>query len=85
MIGTMTTATGLGLALYVSMQAYSQGGLFSWHPLCMSLGALGLSTAGIQAVRSRRSAEGIQAKTQRVKVHYNNNNNKQQYSSTPKR
>lgn len=71
MIGTTTTAAGLGLALYVSLQAYRQGGLFAWHPFCMSLGGLGLSTAGIQAVRSRRHVQGIQPKTQRVKVRPN--------------
>lgn len=68
MIGAATTTAGLSLALYVSFQAYQQGGLFAWHPFCMSMGALGLSTATIQAVRSRRTVEGIQSKTQRVQV-----------------
>lgn len=68
MIGAATTTAGLGLALYVSLQAYQQGGLFAWHPFCMSMGAIGLSTATVQAVRSRRTVEGIQSKTQRVQV-----------------
>lgn len=68
MIGTVSTAAGLGLAMYVSLKAYGQGGLFAWHPFCMSLGALALSTASIQMVRSRRAVEGIQPKTQRVQV-----------------
>lgn len=68
MISTMTTVLGLGLALYVSQVAYNQGGLFAWHPVLMSLSALGLSTAGIQAVRSRHAVGGIQPKTQRVQV-----------------
>lgn len=68
MIGTATTVAGMGMALYISLEAYSQGGRFAWHPFCMSLGALGLSTAGIQAVRSRRTAEGLQAKTRRTQV-----------------
>lgn len=68
MIGMMTTGLGLGLALYVSLVAYNQGGLFSWHPFLMSTGALGLSTAGIQAVRSRHAVSGIQPKSQRVQV-----------------
>lgn len=70
MIGTATTVAGLGMALYISLEAYSQGGRFAWHPFCMSLGALGLSTAGIQAVRSRRTAEGLKAKTRRTQVWY---------------
>eukprot|EP00904_Undaria_pinnatifida_P012759 jgi/Undpi1/8613/HiC_scaffold_25.g11078.m1 len=69
MMGTASTVAGMGIALYVSLEAYNQGGLFAWHPFCMSLGALGLSTAGIQAVRSRRTAEGLQAKTRRVQLH----------------
>ncbi|CAM9938501.1 unnamed protein product [Pylaiella littoralis] len=69
MISTMTTVLGLGLALYVSQVAYNQGGLFAWHPVLMSLSALGLSTAGIQAVRSRHAVGGIQPKTQRVQLH----------------
>ena len=68
-MGTASTVAGMGIALYVSLEAYNQGGLFAWHPFCMSLGALGLSTAGIQAVRSRRTAEGLQAKTRRVQVY----------------
>lgn len=67
-VGTVITAAALGITLYVSREAYLQGSLFSWHPFCMSLGALGLSTAGIQAVRSRRRVQGIQPKTQRVQV-----------------
>lgn len=68
MIGMMTTVLGLGLALYVSQVAYDQGGLFAWHPVLMSLSALGLSTAGIQAVRSRHAVGGMQPKTRRVQV-----------------
>lgn len=69
MIGMATTALGLGLALYVSLQAYNQGMvLFSWHPVLMSVSALFLSTAGIQAVRSRHAVGGMQPKTQRVQV-----------------
>lgn len=69
MIGMATTALGLGLALYISLQAYNQGMvLFSWHPILMSGSALFLSTAGIQAVRSRHAVGGMQPKTQRVQV-----------------
>lgn len=68
MLAVATTAAGVGLAIYVSREAYSQGGLFAWHPFCMSLGAIGLSTAGIHAVRSRRSVPSLGAKTTRVQV-----------------
>lgn len=69
MIGMLTTALGLGLALYISFQAYNQGMvLFSWHPVLMSFSALFLSTAGIQAVRSRHAVGGMGPKTQRVQV-----------------
>lgn len=68
MLGAVTTAAGAGLALYISREAYSQGGLFAWHPFCMSVGAVFLSTAGIQAVRSRRLVQGIEPKTTRVQV-----------------
>ncbi|CBJ32849.1 cytochrome b-561 domain containing 2 [Ectocarpus siliculosus] len=69
MIGMMTTVLGLGLALFISIEAYSQGGLFAWHPFLMSFGALGLPTAGIQAVRSRHAVGGMAPKTQRVQLH----------------
>lgn len=69
MIGMSTTALALGLALYVSLQAYNQGMvLFSWHPILMSCSALFFSTAGIQAVRSRHGAGGMQPKARRVQV-----------------
>lgn len=68
MIGVMTTVLGLGLAVFISLQAYSQGGLFAWHPFLMSVGALGLPIAGIQAVRSRHAVGGMGPKTQRVQV-----------------
>ena len=69
MIGMSTSALGLGLALYVSLQAYNQGMvLFSWHPVLMSCSALFFSTAGIQAVRSRHAVGGMGPKTQRVQV-----------------
>lgn len=68
MIGMMTTVLGLGLALFISLEAYSQGGLFAWHPFLMSVGALGLPTAGIQAVKSRHAVGGMPPKTQRVQV-----------------
>lgn len=68
MIGMLTTFLGLGLAAYISLQAYGQGGLFSWHPFLMSFGSLFLSAAGIQAVRSRHRVGGMAPKTQRVQV-----------------
>lgn len=82
MIGAATTTAGLGLALYVSLQAYQQGGLFAWHPFCMSMGALGLSTATVQAVRSRRTVEGIQSKTQRVQVRHDMRGGSTRYNTS---
>lgn len=68
MLAVLTTAAAAGLAIYVSREAYSQGGLFAWHPFCMSVGAIALSTAGVHAVRSRRSVPSLGAKTTRVQV-----------------
>lgn len=68
MIGMLSTFLGLGLAVYVSLEAYSQGGLFAWHPFLMTFGSLFLSAAGIQAVRSRHRVGRMASKTQRVQV-----------------
>lgn len=63
-----TLLAGAVLALYISFEAFQQGGLFSWHPICASLGPLFFGTASIFAVRSRHSVQGIQPKTLRVQV-----------------
>lgn len=64
----VTSVVGAALAFHISRVAYQQGGLFAWHPVCMSLGALFISTVSIHAVRSKRSVNGIKPKTARVQV-----------------
>ena len=72
MIGSIATVVGFVIATIVSLEALlvspGRQHLFAWHPFLMSMGALGLSTAGIQAVRSRWGTKGIQSKTRRVQV-----------------
>ncbi|CAM9748325.1 unnamed protein product [Ascophyllum nodosum] len=73
MIGSIATVVGFVIATIVSLEALlvspGRQHLFAWHPFLMSMGALGLSTAGIQAVRSRWGTKGIQSKTRRVQFH----------------
>lgn len=72
MRASVTTTLGFIVATITSLEALlvSPGSLqlFAWHPFLMSMGAVGLTTAGIQAVRSRWTVDGVQSKIIRVQV-----------------
>ena len=73
MRASVTTAIGFIVATIISLEALlvSPGSLelFAWHPFLMSMGAVGLTTAGIEAVRLRWTVEGVQSKIIRVQVY----------------